>query len=329
VPQRIFIASSTEGLPVANEVKALLDLSLIPVAESFIWNSGTFELTRTYIEALEKELNKADFAVMVLTQDDQQHMRAVEQFVPRDNVVFELGLFVGKLGRDRVFYLQPQNVKIPSDLLGTESAQYAITPGQSLREALRLACSKVTAAVRQVISNQPPLVKLSDEQRVQQTAMWRFVEQIKGSWWERIRVGGQVEALSFFTITADEVHGAILLDGRAYAKNDGAQRSTWRSTAARLNERMVRYVRECRPDTAWYPGLGEINFSLPGPNGVVEQGEGLFWEGNVSHPESTIIKAVELRRVSNPAHALTMNQGTEAEKADLVRWVLGPPSPVF
>jgi hypothetical protein len=63
-----------------------------------------------------------DFAVLVLTDDDQITCRKVTQASPRDNVVFELGLFMGALGRRRAFPLVAQTAdgapKIPSDLLG-------------------------------------------------------------------------------------------------------------------------------------------------------------------------------------------------------------------
>ena len=98
---RVFIASSSEGLDVAETVKVLLLEGLSGLAEVHVWNGGTFQLTKAYIESLEQEISKADFAVLVLTKDDQQLIRRSKEFVPRDNVVFELGLFIGKLGRDR------------------------------------------------------------------------------------------------------------------------------------------------------------------------------------------------------------------------------------
>src|SRR6266568_7121898 len=125
----VFIASSSEGLKVAQTVEGLLLEKLSGLAEVHIWNARTFELTKTYIESLEQEVNKADFAVLVLTRDDELVTRKKKISVPRDNVLFELGLFIGKLGRDRSFYIQPQGLKLPTDLLGIESPKFELPKG--------------------------------------------------------------------------------------------------------------------------------------------------------------------------------------------------------
>ena len=59
---RVFVASSSEGLAVAETVKALLKDGLRGLAEVQVWNGGTFQITKAYIESLEQETNKADFA---------------------------------------------------------------------------------------------------------------------------------------------------------------------------------------------------------------------------------------------------------------------------
>src|SRR5215471_16177317 len=109
---RVFIASSSEGLAVAETTQRLLQQKLRDKAEVLIWNQETFEPTKTYIESIEQELEKVDFAVLVLTEDDEQLYRKTKAFVPRHTVVFELGLFIAKLGRERSFYIQPSGVKL-------------------------------------------------------------------------------------------------------------------------------------------------------------------------------------------------------------------------
>ena len=85
------------------------------------WGRGTLE---SLVDALESY----DFAVLVLTADDLIVSRGVEQNSARDNVLIELGLFIGKLGRQRTFLLVPKesNVKIPSDLAGITFATFSM-----------------------------------------------------------------------------------------------------------------------------------------------------------------------------------------------------------
>ena len=93
---RIFIASSSENLHVVHALCAVLGRTrkktfrIDPAA----WDQGTFKLSATYIESLEEEMDKADFSVLVLTPNDVTRIRDEEVLTPRDNVLFELGLFM-------------------------------------------------------------------------------------------------------------------------------------------------------------------------------------------------------------------------------------------
>jgi Predicted nucleotide-binding protein containing TIR-like domain len=143
----LFIGSSTEGLEFARALRALL----VYDAEVTLWNEGLFSLGNTFIETLVNSLPRFDFAVLVLTPDDLVKSREVDLLGPRDNVLFELGLFMGRLGRSRTFILTQSNsrVKIPSDLSGMTTATYewprddksyksAVGPaGDSIRELIR------------------------------------------------------------------------------------------------------------------------------------------------------------------------------------------------
>jgi predicted nucleotide-binding protein len=94
-----FIGSSTEGLDVAREV----ELQLQGDAITTIWKDGVFGLGSGTLESLMKVLEQFDFAVMILSPDDLIESRSQSYASPRDNVLFELGLFMGKIGRSRVF----------------------------------------------------------------------------------------------------------------------------------------------------------------------------------------------------------------------------------
>jgi hypothetical protein len=142
----LFIGSSSEGLPFAQAVRAALESD----AEVTIWNEGFFAVGQTFIDALINALPRFDFAVLVLTPDDLVVSRQTEEFGPRDNVLFELGLFMGRLGRSRTFVLHQasRGLKLPSDLAGVVTAGYD-WPRQDRNH--RAAVGSACDAIRQVI----------------------------------------------------------------------------------------------------------------------------------------------------------------------------------
>jgi hypothetical protein len=122
-------------------------------AEITLWNEGFFRLGETFIETLVNALPRFDFALLVLTSDDLVNSRGVEMFGARDNVVFELGLFIGSLGRERTFMLHQANatVKIPSDLSGVSMASYDWPRADnSSVAAVGAACSSVRRAIQEL-----------------------------------------------------------------------------------------------------------------------------------------------------------------------------------
>lgn len=94
---RVFVASSSEQLGVAAEIAQSINRSKAFHAQP--WDKEVFEFSKTYIESLEQELDRADFAIVVLTADDAGNVRGRKVSLPRDNVIFELGLFAGCRGR--------------------------------------------------------------------------------------------------------------------------------------------------------------------------------------------------------------------------------------
>ena len=118
----LFVGSSSEGLEFARAVRSLLDED----AEVTLWKEGLFDVGSTFIDSLIKALPRFDFAALILTGDDLLTSREVTVLGPRDNVLFELGLFMGRLGRERTFVVRARGdqIKIPSDLAGLTSATY-------------------------------------------------------------------------------------------------------------------------------------------------------------------------------------------------------------
>lgn len=139
---RVFIGSSVEGLNVAYAVQQ----NLLHDAEVTVWDQGVFELSKTTIESLSKALQESDFAIFVFSPDDLVRIRSTSTSVIRDNVLFEFGLFVGKLGRDRVYFLTPMTgeLHLPSDLLGVTPGKYEENRSDgSMQAATGAACNQI------------------------------------------------------------------------------------------------------------------------------------------------------------------------------------------
>ncbi|EOX1815423.1 TIR domain-containing protein [Vibrio cholerae] len=144
---KLFIGSSVEGLGVAYAIQQ----NLTHAVEATVWDQGVFALSQTTIYSLEQVLESSDFGVFVFSPDDITLMRNNENKTVRDNVIFEFGLFVGKLGRNRVFFVIPDgsDTHIPTDLLGVTAGKY--DPNRqdgSLQAATGAACNEI----RQLIS---------------------------------------------------------------------------------------------------------------------------------------------------------------------------------
>lgn len=132
----VFVGSSSEALDEATWISCSLNRR--PVV-SRLWFQGVFQLSKTTIEDLMMMAIESDFSVLLLTPDDMTASRGRRRSSPRDNTVFELGLFMGSLGRDRAFIVTPSGVdlKLPTDLLGMTHIQYM--PGSKKTLGKRLA----------------------------------------------------------------------------------------------------------------------------------------------------------------------------------------------
>jgi len=118
---RMFIGSSVEGLSVGDAINLNLDHEI----EVTLWRTGAFDIASTALDSLVKRSTAVDFALFVFSPDDLVTIRSQQHVVVRDNVLFELGLFIGALGKDRCFIVKPRNVELhlPTDLLGVSRQQ--------------------------------------------------------------------------------------------------------------------------------------------------------------------------------------------------------------
>lgn len=121
-----------------------------------IWSQGTFGLGGGTLQSLLAAVERFDFAVLVLTPDDLVQSRGRRSGAARDNVLFELGLFMGRLGRERTFVVfdRSRNLKLPSDLAGVTMATYEPHQSGNLAAALGAASSAIEDAIRRRGSRQ-------------------------------------------------------------------------------------------------------------------------------------------------------------------------------
>jgi hypothetical protein len=155
-------------------------------AEVTLWNEGVFALGSTFIESLVTALPRFDFAVLVLTGDDLLRSRQSESLSPRDNVLFELGLFTGRLGRARTFiaHQREPSPRIPSDLAGVTTATYD-WPRQDGNHvaALGPACDSIRQVIRQLgvseTRSAQAISALTSAQNRQQEELTRHSAQIR------------------------------------------------------------------------------------------------------------------------------------------------------
>jgi hypothetical protein len=143
----LFIGSSSDGVEFARAVRS----SLVQDAEVTVWDEGFFTIGSTFIESLVNALPRFDFAAVVLTPDDLVKSREVTVFGPRDNAVFEVGLFMGRLGRSRTFVIRPSgnDLRLPSDLAGLTTAAYDWPRADgNVQAAVGAACDHIRGMIR-------------------------------------------------------------------------------------------------------------------------------------------------------------------------------------
>lgn len=114
-----------------------------------LWSEGVFGASHFPIEDLSALLDSADFAALIISTDDTVVSRGRESQAPRDNIVFELGLFMGALSRNRTFLVVPQGVdiKIPTDLLGISTLRYD-PAAATLEQSIVTAASELATIIR-------------------------------------------------------------------------------------------------------------------------------------------------------------------------------------
>lgn len=143
---KVFIISSVEAKHIAEEIQLGLQYDDVPR----IWTQGVFFAGEYPLEDLEVAVSESDFAIAIAHPDDVVEVRGEKLRTLRDNVLFELGLFMGRLSRHRAILVCPRNeqIKLPSDLTGLTVLKYA--PGSDGELAVRLGpiCTEIKKLVK-------------------------------------------------------------------------------------------------------------------------------------------------------------------------------------
>ena len=148
---RVFVASSREALTVAEAVNIKLD----GFAQVKQWDNA-FDLSSLTLPALISRTKETDFAVFVFHKDDKTIIRGNEFSSVRDNVVFELGLFIGALGIEKCFVLVPKSAegefRLPTDLDGMTVAAYDDSL-EDMTDAVTTSCAKIKQSIRRLTAS--------------------------------------------------------------------------------------------------------------------------------------------------------------------------------
>ena len=203
---RIFLGSSGKQQKLLQALTRGLD----DVAQVEPWTTSFNPGTST-LERLLELTREVDFAAFLFAQDDWTSASVPAsaapvsaQASPRDNVVFEAGLFGGVLGMRRTFILHANGSKLPSDLLGLTSVRYG---------------DATTAAEMRVV-NQKLRKAIENESRV---------ARIEGLWWQfslSERTAKEPSAVSLLRISRDR-DGALELTGRSWQENGSLSARYW------------------------------------------------------------------------------------------------------
>jgi predicted nucleotide-binding protein len=156
----VFIGSSTEGKTVAQHLHSGLGDFCSPR----LWDRlDSFTLSASTWDNLVRHALEVQFAVMLFTPDDRLYSRKKVDLVARDNVILELGLFMGALGTKRVFVLHPERKppKLPSDLVGLTTARYDETES-SIQNALMTPILQIKDAISRELEHDNRTPKLSN-----------------------------------------------------------------------------------------------------------------------------------------------------------------------
>jgi hypothetical protein len=290
VKPRIFLGSSTQQEKLLQAVMRGLDDIADVEPWTVAFNPGVSTLDR-----LVELTHQVDFAAFIFGLDDWTSRGAMPdtengQAAPRDNVVFEAGLFGGALGMRRTFILHAHGAKLPTDLLGLTSICYNpdTTP----------------AMVRQI--NQKLRTAITDEGRI---------SRLEGDWWQfslTARTDFEPSAVSLLTIKRNRA-GSLEINGRGWQADGTLSARYWSlASSETLDPPGVFYFhnveRPRHPNAPIFEGTGEIVLeSADRANG--------YWTTRAQHGDATEAKTSGIYVRADPSDKLTLDGADAAERA--------------
>jgi predicted nucleotide-binding protein with TIR-like domain len=206
----VFLGSSSEALPAATILKALLEEADISAR---LWND-VFEPSEIILDRLLEEATTAQYGVFIFSSDDAATIRGKRFSAPRDNVVFEAGMFMGVKGRSHVFIIVPKDDprnRILSDIAGLVCLTYT-TPREHSAAAWRVALSQVASALVKNIA--------ADRTKTRIRALdglWQ------GHTFQRYSAKGQPKRRSIqgrFVVRDEAAHGHFFMPGSKLPNSD-------------------------------------------------------------------------------------------------------------
>lgn len=238
---RIFLGSSGKQAKLLQALTRGLEeiANVEPWTTSF--NPGT-----TTLERLVELAHEVDFAAFVFAQDDWTSTNTTSanpesgQASPRDNVVFEAGLFGGTLGMRRTFILHANGAKLPTDLLGLTSIRY--DNGTTAAEI-----KEINQKLRKAIEN------------------LGSISRIEGMWWQYSlteRTLKEPSAISLLRISRDR-DGTLNVSGRGWQENGRLSSRYWSEAVKEKKESSGLFYywkgeRPMDPNAPQLYGTGEI-----------------------------------------------------------------------
>ncbi|MEQ3501164.1 STING domain-containing protein [Tenacibaculum sp. SSH1-16] len=135
--RRIFIGSSSEELDLANAAKSILERDFeVTIWNDSVWDTSVFKINNNFLNDLLRASLQFDFGLLIGTTDDEVKYRGDSVMQPRDNVLFELGLFIGRLGLSKCAFVIDKELKVLSDIKGISLARFEKSDAPSFVSAI-------------------------------------------------------------------------------------------------------------------------------------------------------------------------------------------------